>query len=152
MGKIGLAQGLVSMMIFDRFHAKRPLDKAEWRFQMPGVCADAQYWRSHGSKNLLQRVILYRHKKIYVSKGRQQASTCETICTFVMVICKYLWINVFVWALVFCGIRYCSYVFKTYFCSVGSGKSDNFTAEGEGYMSPSTAPAHNSWRATGATG
>ena len=30
----------------------------------------------------------------------------ETICTFVMVICRYLWILVFVWALVFSGLRY----------------------------------------------
>ena len=36
----------------------------------------------HGSKNLLQRVILYRHKKIYVGKGRLQANTGETICSF----------------------------------------------------------------------
>ena len=40
----------------------------------------------HGSKNLLQRVILYRHKKIYVGKGRLQANTGETICEFGMVI------------------------------------------------------------------
>ena len=39
----------------------------------------------------------------------------ETICTFVMVICSYLWINVFVWALVFCGIRY--YQFASWDCS-----------------------------------
>ena len=30
----------------------------------------------------------------------------ETICTFGMVICRYLWILVFVWALVFSGLRY----------------------------------------------
>ena len=30
----------------------------------------------------------------------------ETICKFEMVICKYLWILVFVWALVFCEPRY----------------------------------------------
>ena len=30
----------------------------------------------------------------------------ETIYKFVMDICKYLWILVFVWALVFCGLRY----------------------------------------------
>ena len=42
--------------------------------------------RSHGSKNLLQRAILYRHKKIYVSKGRLQANKGETICRFGLVI------------------------------------------------------------------
>ena len=60
----------------------------------------------HGSKNLLQRVILYRHKKIYVGKGRLQANTGETIWGFVMVYHQYLWINVFVWPLVFCEPRY----------------------------------------------
>ena len=39
----------------------------------------------------------------------------ETIYAFVMVICSYLWINVFVWALVFCGIRY--YQFASQDCS-----------------------------------
>ena len=29
--------------------------------------------RSHGSKNLLQRAILYRHKKIYLCQGKLQA-------------------------------------------------------------------------------
>ena len=39
----------------------------------------------------------------------------ETIYAFVMVICPYLWINVFVWALVLCGIRY--YQFASLDCS-----------------------------------
>ena len=53
----------------DRFHDQRPLDKVELMFQRPGVCADAQCWIPHGSKNLLQRVILYRHKKILCRQG-----------------------------------------------------------------------------------
>ena len=39
----------------------------------------------------------------------------ETICTLVMVVCSYLWINVFVWADFFCGIRY--YQFASLDCS-----------------------------------
>ena len=33
--------------------------------------------RSHGSKNLLQRGILYRHEKILLRQGRLQAQTHE---------------------------------------------------------------------------
>ena len=39
----------------------------------------------------------------------------ETIYTFEMVICKYLWILVFVWALVFSAFRY--YQFASLDCS-----------------------------------
>ena len=42
--------------------------------------------RSHGSKNLLQRAILYRHKKIYVGKGDGGQYQAETIYKFEMVI------------------------------------------------------------------
>ena len=52
--------------------------------------------RSHGSKNLLQRVILYRHKKIDHSKGRWQPRPSETICKFVMFFQQYLEMHVFV--------------------------------------------------------
>ena len=40
---------------------------------------------------------------------------CETICSFAMVVRPYLWINVFVWADFFCGIRY--YQFASLDCS-----------------------------------
>ena len=46
-----------------------------------------------------------RHKIIYVGKGRRQASTCETIYKFGMIISQYLKIYVFVWARVLCGTR-----------------------------------------------
>ena len=57
----------------DRFHDQRPLDKAKWTFHGPGVCADAQWDTVHGSKNLFQRAILYRHKRIYLCQGRLRA-------------------------------------------------------------------------------
>ena len=56
--------------------------------------------------NLLQREILYRHKRYMCVIEDCRQYQAETICTFVMVICKYLWIRVFVWALVFSGLRY----------------------------------------------
>ena len=77
-----------------------------FRFQMPGVCADAQCWIPHGSKNLLQRAILYRHKRYICVREDCGQYPGETMCSFGMVIWWYLWINVFVWALVFCGPRY----------------------------------------------
>ena len=71
---------MVDFMIWGR--STRP-----WgAFIAQGCALTRNVARSHGSKNLLQREILYRHKKIYVSKGRQQTYISETICTFVMVI------------------------------------------------------------------
>ena len=55
-------------------------------FQMPGHALTRNVARSHGSKNLLQRAILYRHKKIYVGKGDGGQYQAETIYKFEMVI------------------------------------------------------------------
>ena len=41
--------------------------------------------RSHGSKNLLQRAILYRHKKIFCVRDEGRPRHGETKCSFVMV-------------------------------------------------------------------
>ena len=87
-----MMENMIDFTIRDR------LTSPNGRIRAQGSALTRNVARSHGSKNLLQRVILYRHKKIYVSKGRQQARTSETICTFEMVDCPYLWINVFVWA------------------------------------------------------
>ena len=73
MRKIEVIQGLVNIMNCDRFHDQRTLAKAKWPSQGPGVRADAQCDIVHGSKNLFQRAILYRHKKIYLWQGRLQA-------------------------------------------------------------------------------
>ena len=83
-----------------------PLGKAKCSSHGPGVRADAQCDILHGSKNLFQRAILDRHKKIYLCRvdcGQYQA---ETIYDFVMVFHQYLRIGQLVWALVLCGIRY----------------------------------------------
>ena len=42
--------------------------------------------RISGSKNLLQRIILYRHKKILCRQGDGEQYQAETICDFEMVI------------------------------------------------------------------
>ena len=64
MRKIRPAQGLVHDDEFGDFHSFETFDKAKWILQSPGVRADAQCDTVHGSKNLLQRAILYRHEKI----------------------------------------------------------------------------------------
>ena len=60
---------------------------------------------SHGSKNLLQRAILYRHKRNYHGREDCRPRPGETICRIWSVFHQYLWINVFVWARVLCGTR-----------------------------------------------
>ena len=45
MRKIGLYQGVAHDDDNDRFHDKRPLDKAPWTSQDPGVRADAQCYK-----------------------------------------------------------------------------------------------------------
>ena len=47
------------------------------QFGAQGFALTRNVARSHGSKNLLQRAILYRHKKIYLCQGRLQAKTRE---------------------------------------------------------------------------
>ena len=59
----------------------------------------------HGSKNLLQRVILYRHKKYYCVREDCRPRPAETIYDIWMVIGPYLWIAQFVWARAVCGTK-----------------------------------------------
>ena len=61
---------MMDFMIFGTF------DEAQGTVQDPWVRADAQCF-PHGSKNLLQRAILYRHEKILLRHGRLQAHTQE---------------------------------------------------------------------------
>ena len=66
---------------------------------------------SHGSKNLLQRTILYRHKRVYRHKrnyhGREDCRPRpgETICRIWSVFHEYLEIYEFVWDCAVCGTR-----------------------------------------------
>ena len=59
----------------------------------------------HGSKNLLQRGILYRHEKISLGRGRQQARTQENYMQKLVGFQRFLWIDQFVWARALCEIR-----------------------------------------------
>ena len=81
----------------DRFHDRRPLDKAQWPVQDPGVRADAQCDIVHGSKNLFQRAILYRHKKNNWGREDRRPRPKKTMCKFCSDFHWYLWIDQFVW-------------------------------------------------------
>ena len=61
---------------------------------------------THGSKNWLQRAILYRHKEFLLSREDWSFKPGETICTFWSVYSRFLKINVFVWDGAVCGPRY----------------------------------------------
>ena len=51
----------------------RTLNNIKWTVLGPGVRASAQCDIAHGSKNLFQRAIVYRHKKIFPCQRRLQA-------------------------------------------------------------------------------
>ena len=75
------------------------------RIKAQGSALTRNVARSHGSKNLLQRVILYKHEKIFCVREDCRPRPKKTICTIRKVFHWYFWINVFVWARVFCGPR-----------------------------------------------
>ena len=87
------------------FHGLGTFDEAKWTLEGPGVRADAQCYLGHGSKNLLQRAILYRHKRNYDGREDCRPRPGETICRIWLVFLHYLWIYVFVWGRVLCGTR-----------------------------------------------
>ena len=53
------------------------LTKPRGHFRAQGCALTSNVARSHGSKNLLQRGILYRHEKILLRQERLQAQTKE---------------------------------------------------------------------------
>ena len=67
--KIRQGQGLVHDEEFGDFRGLGTFDEAKWTFQGPGVRADAQWDLVHGSKNLFQKAILYRHKRNNIRPG-----------------------------------------------------------------------------------
>ena len=75
------------------------------RFRAQGSALTRNVTRSHGSKNLLQRVILYRHKRYYCVREDCRPRPSETIYDNWMFICPYLWIAQFVWARALYGLR-----------------------------------------------
>ena len=73
MGKIRLRQGQRMHVIMMDFIIWGRLTRPRGPFRAQGFALTRNVARSHGSKNLLQRAILYRHKKIYDRQGRLQA-------------------------------------------------------------------------------
>ena len=55
------------------------LTRPRGHFRAQGCALTRNVARSHGSKNLLQRGIPYRHENILLRQGRLQAQTQETI-------------------------------------------------------------------------
>ena len=60
----------------------------------------------HGSNNLLQRAILYRHKELYLRRKDWSFKPCETMYIFESGFLDFLRIGQFVWARAWCGTRY----------------------------------------------
>ena len=78
MREIEVRQGVARACYHDGFHDLGTFDEAPGPVQSSGVCADAQCFKIgflSGSKNLLQRGILYRHEKILLRQGKLQAWT-----------------------------------------------------------------------------
>ena len=73
--------------------------------QRRGVCADAQCCKITWLEELASESNTIQAQRYICVKEDCRQYQGETICTFWMVICQYLWINVFVWARVFCGPR-----------------------------------------------
>ena len=63
-------------------------------------------WTKHGSKNLFQRAILYRHKRYNTAREDCRQDPGEKMCIFMKVFHQYLRIGQFVWARVLLCTRY----------------------------------------------
>ena len=77
MRKIRRGQGRVHDAEYDRFHHSRPLDKAPWTFQDPGVRADAQCCKITWLEELASESNTIQAQEVLLSQGRQQAKTQE---------------------------------------------------------------------------
>ena len=80
MRKIRVSQGDGHAWKCDGFHDPGTFDEDFWTLQSPGVRADAQC----GSKNLLQRQILYRHERILLGREDCRPGPKKTIYEKVM--------------------------------------------------------------------
>ena len=59
----------------DVFHAERPLDKAPWTVQSPGVCADAQCYKITWLEELASESNTIQAQEVFMCQGRLQAKT-----------------------------------------------------------------------------
>ena len=75
--EIRLDQGVAHACNHDGFEHLGTFDEAPGTFHAQGCALTRNVERLHGSKNLLQRGILYRHEKILLRQGRLQAQTQE---------------------------------------------------------------------------
>ena len=81
MRKIRVSQGDGHAWKCDGFNDPGMFDEDLWAFQGPGVRADAQC----GSKNLLQRAILYRHEKTLLGRENCNPGRKKTIYKNLMI-------------------------------------------------------------------
>ena len=77
MRKIEVDQGNARACYHDGFHDLGTFDEGRGQFRAQGFAPTRNVARSHGSKNLLPRAILYRHEKILLRQGRLQAQSPE---------------------------------------------------------------------------
>ena len=77
MRKIRLQQGVAHACSHDGFRHLETFDEAPGPRRAQGCALTRNVARSHGSNNLLQKGILYRHEKILLKQGRLQAQTSE---------------------------------------------------------------------------
>ena len=75
--EIRVRQGGARACYHDDFMIWGHLTRLQGSFRAQGFALTRNVARSHGSKNLLQRAILYRHQEILLRQGRLQAQTQE---------------------------------------------------------------------------
>ena len=105
MRKIRWIQGREHAWICDRFQHLGTFDKILGHFRAQGSALTRNVSSSHGSKNLLQRAILYRHEMILLGREDCGPGPKKTICKNMMAFHIFLGMHQFVWARALCCIR-----------------------------------------------
>ena len=75
MRKIGWIMLSIISVDLDRFHDQRPLDKAPWPSQSPGVCVDAQCYKITWLEELASESNTIQAQEVLLCQGRLQAKT-----------------------------------------------------------------------------
>ena len=76
------------------------------RFRAQGSAVTRNVSSLHGSKNLLQREILYRHERILLGMEDCRPGPKKTVCKNLMVFHCFVGMHQFIWARALCGIIY----------------------------------------------
>ena len=87
------------------FSIESHLTKVLGPFRAQGTALTRNVSSSHGSKNLFQRAMLYRHERILLGGEDCRPRRKTTICKHVMVFLRFLGMHQFVWAGSLCGTR-----------------------------------------------